>query len=95
MSQYNSYSTVTSSSFTSFHLKPIIFKNDINYSIMSAEWKPLQSCSGASLPLLRLATEAVDYSYEIMSRSALTAYRRADSDIKSICHWDSQASQTC
>lgn len=38
---------------------------------MHAERKPLQSSSCASLPMLRLATETVDYSYEIMLRSAL------------------------
>ena len=57
--------------------------------------KVARSCSCASLPMLRLATETVDYSYDIMSRSSLTVYRRADSDVKSIHHWDSQAYQTC
>lgn len=53
----------------------------------------LQSSFCASLPMLMSTTEAVDYSYEMMSRSILPAYRRPVSDIKGICHQDSQAYQ--
>lgn len=38
---------------------------------MNAEWKPFQSFSCASLPMLRLPTEAVDYSYDIWNQLGL------------------------
>lgn len=43
--------------------------------------------------MLRLTTEAVDYSYEMMSRSVLTGYRRANSGIKNTPDRDSQDPQ--